>query len=447
MSDQPASAVVDLGFRARPWQDTVFRRLKRNSVLIVHRRGGKTVLAILKLIDSALKCKKERGRYGYLAPELKQAKAVAWDYLKSYAAKVPGTKINESETWVEFTNGARIRLYGADNPNSIRGLYFDGVVVDEVAQAKPELWDAILIPALSDRQGWVIFIGTPMGDDLLSRLYYNALDKPDWYASLLTINDTHAVPDDEVKKAQEAMSPKAFRREWLCDLTASRDDTLLTIDDVMASMKRDCPEKDYYWAEKRLGVDVARQGDDKTVIFKRQGLVAFQPAVLMNARSTEVAGAVMNISTNWGADRVFVDGTGGYGAGVLDNLYAQRYTPIDVQFGGRADDSRFLNKRAEIWFRMAEWVKRGGCLPESQELRAELTSVSYWHNQAGKLQLEAKEDVKERLGFSVDRADALACTFATPDRVAKAHSPVASISQPRLEDGRPAWEYNPLERD
>jgi len=447
LSDQPASAVVDLGFRARPWQDTVFRRLKRNSVLIVHRRGGKTVLAILKLIDSALKCKKERGRYGYLAPELKQAKAVAWDYLKSYAAKVPGTKINESETWVEFTNGARIRLYGADNPNSIRGLYFDGVVVDEVAQAKPELWDAILIPALSDRQGWVIFIGTPMGDDLLSRLYYNALDKPDWYASLLTINDTHAVPDDEVKKAQEAMSPKAFRREWLCDLTASRDDTLLTIDDVMASMKRDCPEKDYYWAEKRLGVDVARQGDDKTVIFKRQGLVAFQPAVLMNARSTEVAGAVMNISTNWGADRVFVDGTGGYGAGVLDNLYAQRYTPIDVQFGGRADDSRFLNKRAEIWFRMAEWVKRGGCLPESQELRAELTSVSYWHNQAGKLQLEAKEDVKERLGFSVDRADALACTFATPDRVAKAHSPVASISQPRLEDGRPAWEYNPLERD
>lgn len=444
-----STQVIDLGFRPRQWQDKVLRMLRRFSILLIHRRAGKTVLAILKLIDAALRFKDHRGSFAYIAPELKQAKAAAWNYLKDYATKVPGTDVNESETWVQFPNKARIRLFGADNPNNLRGLYFDGVVIDEVAQAKPELWDSVLIPALADRRGWAIFIGTPGGVDLLSRLYHGAQDKPDWFRVLLTYHDTNAVDLSEINAAKEKMSPKAFRREWLCDLSASRDDVLLTMDQVVEAMNRDCPEADYIWAERRLGVDVARMGDDKSVVFKRQGLVAFKPIVYVDKRSTEVSGSVQNIALNWHADRIFVDGTGGYGAGVIDNLYANSYSAIDVQFGGAADDSRFLNKRAEIWWRMAEWVKRGGCLPKDEDLLAELTSVTYWHNEAGKLRLEAKEDVKERLGFSVDRADALACTFATPDRPGRMNTPLGYKSFPSkaIPDGKPAWEYNPLETD
>src|SRR4051812_27503527 len=121
---------IDLGFRARGWQAEVFRNLTRFSVLVVHRRGGKTVLAIMRLIDAALRCSKKDGRFAYLAPELKQAKDIAWSYLKQYSALVPGVQINESELFVLFPNGARIRLYGADNPDAMRGRYFDGIVID-----------------------------------------------------------------------------------------------------------------------------------------------------------------------------------------------------------------------------------------------------------------------------------------------------------------------------
>jgi len=109
---------IDLKYRPRKWQEEVAKELKRFSVLVVHRRGGKTVLAVMLLITAALRNTRDNGRYAYLAPLFKQAKAVAWDYLKAYSAKVPGSKVNESETFVEFSNGSRIRLFGADNPDA-----------------------------------------------------------------------------------------------------------------------------------------------------------------------------------------------------------------------------------------------------------------------------------------------------------------------------------------
>jgi phage terminase large subunit len=132
--------VIDLGFRPRDWQASCFRALKRFSVLVVHRRGGKTVLAVMRLIDAALRLELPMGRYGYLAPQLKQAKRIAWRYLKHYARKVPGTKISETELMIEFPNGASITVMGADRPDTIRGEYIDGVVIDETGQIKTDLW-------------------------------------------------------------------------------------------------------------------------------------------------------------------------------------------------------------------------------------------------------------------------------------------------------------------
>src|SRR5690606_35091008 len=114
--------------------------LRRFSVLVIHRRAGKTVLAIMRLIASALRNEQQAPRYAYIAPQLNQAKDVAWSYLKHYGLKVPGAVANESELYVEFPNGARVRVYGADNPDRLRGIYLDGVVLDEVADMKSEVW-------------------------------------------------------------------------------------------------------------------------------------------------------------------------------------------------------------------------------------------------------------------------------------------------------------------
>src|SRR5262245_27114846 len=120
--------ITDIDFQPRAWQAELYRLLRRFSVLIVHRRAGKTIMAIMRLIDAALRWDLELGHYAYIAPELKQAKAVVWDILKKYTLSIPGTEVNESELWIRFGhNRAKIRLFGADNIDALRGLYFDGI--------------------------------------------------------------------------------------------------------------------------------------------------------------------------------------------------------------------------------------------------------------------------------------------------------------------------------
>jgi hypothetical protein len=139
---------VSTGYVPRPWQLEVHNDLKRFSVLVVHRRGGKTVLAVNLLIDAALRCKKPMGRFGYIAPLLKQARQIAWDYVQHFTAEIPGMHYNQQAMVATFPNGARVSLFGADNPDSLRGLYFDGVVMDEVADMRPQVWGEVIRPAL-----------------------------------------------------------------------------------------------------------------------------------------------------------------------------------------------------------------------------------------------------------------------------------------------------------
>lgn len=189
---------------------------------------------------------------------------------------------------------------------------------------------------------------------------------------------------------------------------------LLSLADVEQAMGRHLALPEYEWSQKRLGVDVARQGDDRTVIFPRQGKASFIPVVMRNATGPEVAARVAVARDRWGSEMELVDGTGGYGAGVVDALRVSRLNPVEVQFAGRATDPRYANKRAEMWFLMAEWVKSGGALPPVPELARELTGPTYMFV-GGKFQLEPKEQIKKRLGWSPDLADALALTFGLPD--------------------------------
>lgn len=198
---------------------------------------------------------------------------------------------------------------------------------------------------------------------------------------------------------------------------------LLGVDEVEQAMARHLRTDQYEWAQKRLGVDVARYGDDRTVIFPRQGLAAFRPIVMRHKRdssvSVDIANRVMAAHQHWGSELEFFDATGGWAAGAVDVMRANGFAPIDVQFAAPAMDMRYHNRRAEIWFGMAKWVQSGGALPPLPEIVAELTTPTYTFHR-GKFLLEEKDMLKKRLGRSPDLADALALTFGLVDMPAGA---------------------------
>jgi hypothetical protein len=409
------SQTVDLGFRPRPWQTIALSSLKRFSVLIVHRRGGKTLAAVMKLIDAALRCQKIRGQYAYIAPELKQAKGLAWDYLKHYALKVPGSSHNESELWVKFPNGARIRLYGADAPDSLRGFYFDGVVLDEVAQMRPFVWGEILVPALADRTGWCMFIGTPKGINLLSERYYSAEVDPTWYAQRFDITQTGALDEAELAKMRANMTDQQWRQEMLCDFDASSDETLISIDLVRQALGRYLPPEAYESEPKIIGVDVALGGGDKTVIQRRQGLLAYPADVHNLSDPHQIGDIVAHTIDVFQPDAVFIDNSGGYGSGVISRLSALQYkVVVGIQFGGMPIEAGYANRRTEMWWKTRLWLEHGS-LPRDQRYLVDLTGPRYdYKNAAGKLALETKDQMRARGIHSPDMGDALALTFAAP---------------------------------
>lgn len=392
----------------------------RFAVLVAHRRMGKTVLAVNHLIKRSITDKKERGFYAYLAPFRVQAKAIAWAYLKHYTAPIPGLKINEGELSVVLPNGATIRLFGADNPNSLRGLYFDGVVLDEVAQMKPEVWGEIIRPALADRGGWAVFIGTPKGINLFSQTYDRALElqakgDPDWIAMLYSVDQTGVIPPRELESLKAEMSENEFRQEFLCDFNAASDDTLIPIDVVRDAVARHHREEDIVFAPKIVGVDVARFGSDASVIMIRQGLVAREPIVLRNVDNMSLADRVALVIAQEDPDAVFIDAGGGQG--VIDRLRQMGHSVIEVPFGGAANrPDLYANRRMEMWAEMAAWLKSGGSIPADVVLQADLSAPTYGYTSKGLKILEAKDKLKERIGRSPDLADSLALTFASPVR-------------------------------
>jgi hypothetical protein len=195
--------------------------------------------------------------------------------------------------------------------------------------------------------------------------------------------------------------------------------SLIDIETVMAAQKRTIAEAAVEWCEKRIGVDVARFGDDRTFIARRIGLCCLSGETMRNARSNEIAARVSNMDAKWGgADQIFIDATGGWGSGVEDSLRQAKYHPWAVNFSGKADNPKYFNKRSEILFEFCEWIKRGGVLPDSPILAKELTTMTYTF-QDGKFRVEEKAQIKARLKFSPDECDAYALTFALPDKPKK----------------------------
>lgn len=198
---------------------------KRWSLTVAHRRAGKTVARVNKLIKKAVECELPNPRFRYIAPFYVQAKDIAWVYLKHYAAPLIqyGGKVNESELSVTLPhNNAVIRLYGAENAERMRGVYSDGDVLDEVQGMDKEFLSQIILPSLADREGWLDASGTPKGwSNLLGELYKLAKDNDDWFMQVLKASETGILPQEELDRQRALMSENEYLQEFECSFDAA----------------------------------------------------------------------------------------------------------------------------------------------------------------------------------------------------------------------------------
>jgi hypothetical protein len=180
------------------------------------------------MVHKSLKNERERPQYAYIAPNYGQAKRIVWDMLKSFVKNIPGIETNEADLRLDIPRPARgdyIRFYllGAENPGSIRGIHLDGVILDEYAEMDPTVWPMVIRPALSDRNGWAIFIGTPKGQNHFFDIYQLALKNKDydWFTAIYKASETNVLPQTELDAAKREMPEEIYEQEYECSFTAA----------------------------------------------------------------------------------------------------------------------------------------------------------------------------------------------------------------------------------
>ncbi len=218
-----ASKTVELAYRPRGPFLAFHQRRQTRAVLVCHRRAGKTVATIHDLVFKALATRKPNAFFAYVAPYKTQVKQIAWEYLvravRPFGSHV---KIDNQELSVKLPNGSKIRLFGADDPDSFRGLYMDGVVLDEYGDMKPRVYTEVISPALADRQGWVVFIGTPKGHNNFYQVREKARSDPNSYFYLeLKASESGFISEDRLRDEREQMSPSEYQQEYECSFEAS----------------------------------------------------------------------------------------------------------------------------------------------------------------------------------------------------------------------------------
>ena len=255
-------------------------------------------------------------------------------------------------------------------------------------------------------------------------------------------------PRISVKWAREMIAQYGRENPWVLvnvfgEFPPVSINALLGVEEVQRAMQRKLDPVQYTWFQKRLGVDVARFGDDRTVIWPRQGPMNWQPVIMRNADTTQIAGRVAHNCERWTAlddvpvERIFIDDTGHWGHGVFDQLNTGGWPAVPIQYSAPAVLPQYKNRRSHNWLKMAEGVRHGGRLPNLPEMVPELTEITYTFL-GGQFVLEPKELVKERLGFSPDLADALSNTYDEPDQ------PALGVAFPMAGGGKVLRDRNPF---
>lgn len=359
-----------------------------------------------------------------------------------FAREFPRTWFLSARTWSKSANAE-------EQGRSLSGLHARSIfyAIDESGDTAPAVLRSAEQGMSNCAWGKIATAGNPTN---LEGLLHTAVSEQ---SHLWTVIRITGDPDD----------PKCFARqnkEWAREQIAAwgRDNpwvmayilgkfppsslnALLGPDEVRAAMGRHLRIDQYEWAQKRIGTDVARFGPDLTVHFPRQGLAAFHPVEQRNARSEDIAGRIMVAKQRWGSEIEFIDDTGGWAAGAIDACRLGGVSLFPVNASGKADDPRFFNKRTEMNWRAAEWVKNGGALPNVPRLVREATAVTYYFHE-GKLRVLDKAQIKANLnGQSPDYWDAFCLTFALPEMPGQ-NAPAALQGASR---GHASDDWDPLE--
>lgn len=213
---------IIIPYQPRTPQLEIHNNLKKRNVIVAHRRMGKTTCLLNELIKRALTTNKTDARYYYIAPFLSQAKTIAWDFLKYYTKNLPNIKINETELRIDFHNGSRIRLFGADNIDALRGIYIDGVILDEYGDIKPTLYKEVILPATMGRDSFIVFAGTPKGQNHFFDLYEQNKDNPDFFCKTYKASETGLLTPQELAEAKVQIGNiDLYNQEFECDFYGS----------------------------------------------------------------------------------------------------------------------------------------------------------------------------------------------------------------------------------
>lgn len=228
--------IISFGYTPRPIQaflhQTIRQKRIRFFVAVCHRRFGKTKFALGELATAGFECPLHNPQYAYIAPTYGQAEKIAWVYLKEMFKDYPNHEKNEQKLRLRIPRPDRgdfitIWLIGAENPDSIKGIYLDGCIFDEYAQMAPTMWGEVVRPMLADRKGWAIFIGTPKGMNQFYKMYQtakkNMVDSPElnWYAFNAPASKTGIIDADELRAIRAEISEEEYDQEMECSFQAA----------------------------------------------------------------------------------------------------------------------------------------------------------------------------------------------------------------------------------
>jgi phage terminase large subunit-like protein len=396
-------------FQPHKWHLNILKafddKVARFFVLVWHRRSRKTTLALNILIKECIK--NPKSMYAYVAPTYVQAKAICWrdpNMLDRYLPKELIKRKNETELYVEFTNGSILAVKGADKPDSLRGTDWSGVVLDEFALMKREIWEEILRPVLSQNQNrWAIFACTPKGVNHAHEYWVKSAEWTGWMRSLLKASESGLLDENELKQARLEMTDALFLQELECSWISREEKSMITSEMIDALENNVI----YHEEEKSVVACDPSEGGDECVIHAVHNTKILETLKLHENDSMIIAGEMVSLAYRHGIKNFAVDDIG-IGKGIKDRLAEQGHNVQGIRSSEKAfDEEHFYNRRTEMWWHASDLIKRKMVEPIIDfELKGQLVAPKYEVvDSSGKIRLEPKKYTKDLLGRSPDNAD------------------------------------------
>lgn len=425
-------------FEPDAWQEEAFEAFPHNERLIMKACKGPGKTTVLAILAWNFLITRPNPRIGATSITEGNLNSALWPEMAKWQARSPWlmdtfawttTRIFHKDypaTWWMQARSWPKKADAQQQSDALGGLHEDYAmwVCDEMGGYPQALMATIEAVLASGIECHVIGAGNPT--HTTGPLYRACtIDRALWYVITITADpdDPKRTPRVKIEHARNQIRQYGRDNPWvmvniLGEFPPSSINALLGYEEVRAAMTRKLPRGSFEHMQKRLGIDVARYGNDRTVIFPRQGLFSGQPIVMRHARgssvSNDIAARILFAKKRWGSELELIDDTVGWAHGVIDNLALGGVHAVRLNYAGKAIDPRYKNKRAEMWMKGCEYIRDGALLPDIDEMVAELTEPTYTYAN-GVFVVEPKEMVKERIGNSPDLADAYMNTHALPD--------------------------------